>query len=229
MFVVFQLISCVQLFANPWTAACQGSLSFTIAQSLLKLMSIESVMPSNHLILCFPLLLLPSVIPSITIFSHESVLHIRWPKYWSLSFSISPSNEYSGFIFCRINWIWSLCWAKDSQESSSTSLKASILWQSALFMVQLSHPYTTTGKAMALTIWPFVSKMMSLAFNTLFGFGIAFLPKEESFNFMAAVTICSDFGAQENKNCHCFHFFPHLFSMKWWDQMHDLSFLNIEF
>ena len=92
------------IFANPWTAACQASLSFTIAPSLLKLMSIESVMPTNHLILCFPLLLLPSIMPSITGFSHESVLHIRWPKYWSFSFSISPSNEYSGFISCRINW-----------------------------------------------------------------------------------------------------------------------------
>ena len=104
MFVVLQLISHVQLFANPWTAACQASLSFTITQSLLKLMSIESVMPSNHLTLCFPLLLLPSIIPSITVFSHVSVLHIKWPKYWSFSFSISPFNEYLGFISYRINW-----------------------------------------------------------------------------------------------------------------------------
>jgi len=138
-----------------WTAACQASLSFTISQSLLKLMSIESVMPSNHLILCHLLLLLPSIFPSIRVFSSESSLCIRWPKYWSFSFSISPSNEYSGPISFRIHWF-------DTLKSllQHHSLKASILQCSAFFMVQLSHPYTTTGKTIALTRWTFLGKVI---------------------------------------------------------------------
>ena len=136
---------------TPWTAAHQASLSVTNSQSLLKCMSIESVMPSNHLILCRPLLLLPSIFPSIRVFSHESVLHTRWPKYWSFSFSISPSNEYSGLISFRINW-FDLLTVQGTLKSllQHHSSKASILWHSTFFIVQLSHPYMTTGKTIAL-------------------------------------------------------------------------------
>ena len=146
-----QSLSHVQLFATPWTAACQASLSITNAQSLLKLMSIESVMPSNHLILCCPLLLLPSVFPSIRVFSNESVLRIRWPKYWSFSFSISPSNEYSRLISFRIDWL-DLFAVQGALKSlfQHHSLKALVLWFSAFFLVQVSHTYMTTGKTIAL-------------------------------------------------------------------------------
>ena len=142
---------------DPWTAAHQASRSFTNSQSLLKLTSIESVMPSSHLILCRPLLLLPSIFPNIRIFSNESVLHIRWPKYWSFSVSISPSNEYSGLIFFRMDWLDFL-----AVQGTLKSLlqhhcsKASILQHSAFFMVQLSHPYMTTGKTIAFTRQTFV-------------------------------------------------------------------------
>ena len=142
------------------------SLSFTISRSLLKLMSIESVIPSNHLSLCFPLL--PSIFPSIRVFSNESALRIRWPKYWNFSFSISPSNEYSGLISLRIDW-FDLLAVQQTLKSllQYHSLKALIVWHSAVFMVQLSHPYKTTGKTIALTIQTFVDKVMSLLFNTL--------------------------------------------------------------
>ena len=151
---------------TPWTAARQASLSFTISRSLLKLMPIESVMPTNHLILCHLLLLLPSVFPSIRVFSNESALHIRWPKYWSFSFSISPSNEYSGLISFKIDW-FDLLAVQGTLKSllQHHSSKASILWHSAFFMVQLSHPYMTTGKTIALTRQTFVSRVMSLLFN----------------------------------------------------------------
>ena len=166
-----------RLFATPWTAECQASLSFTISQSLLKLMSIESVTLSNYLILCHPILLLPSIFDSIRVFSNELALHIRWPKYWSFSFSISPSNEYSGLISFRIDWS-DLLTVQGTLKSllQHHSLKASILRHSAFLMVQLSHPYMTTGKTIALTIWTFVSKGMSLLFNMNSGFVIAFLP-----------------------------------------------------
>ena len=146
VFVVLQSLSHVQLFATPWTAALQASLSFTMSRSLLKLISIESVMPSNHLNLCHPLLLLPSIFPSIRVFSSESALHIRWPKYWNFSFSISPSNEYSGWISFRINWFDILA-VQGTLKSllQHHSSKASVLQRSAFFMVQLSHPYMTTG------------------------------------------------------------------------------------
>ena len=145
---------------TPWTTACQASLSITNSWSLLKFMPIKSVMPSNHLILCHPLLLPPSIFPSIRVFSNESVLRIRWPKYWSFSFNISPSNEYSGLISFRIDWLDFL-----AVQGIPTSLlqhhssKASILWCSDFFMVQLSHPYMTTGKLIALTRWTFVGKV----------------------------------------------------------------------
>jgi len=142
---------------TPWTAARQASLSITNSQSLFKLMSIESVMPSNHLILCRPLLLLPSIFPSIRVFSNESVLHIRWPKYWSFSFSISISNEYSGLIPFRMDWL-DLLAVQETLKSllQHHSSKVSVLWHSIFFIVQLSHPYMTTGKTIALTRQTFV-------------------------------------------------------------------------
>ena len=159
---------------TPWAAAHQASLSFTISQSLLKLMSFELVMPSNHLILCCPLLLLPSIFPSIRVFSDELVLHIRWPKYWS--FCISPSNEYSGLISFRTDWFDLAVKGTLKSILQHHSSKASILQCSAFFMVQLSHLYMTTGKTIALTS-DFVSKVMSLLFNMLSRFVIAFLPR----------------------------------------------------
>ena len=152
----------------PWTAAYQASLSFIISRSLLKRMSIGSVMPSRHLILCRPLLFLPSIFPSIRVFSNESVRHIRWPKYWSFSFSISPSNEYAGRISFRMDWL-DLLAVQGTLKSllQHHSSKASVLCPSAFFMVQLSHPYMTTGKTIASTIWTFVSRVMSPLFNTL--------------------------------------------------------------
>ena len=153
----------VQFFANPWTAAHQASLSITNSRSLLKLMSIKSVMPSNHLILYRPLLLPPSIFPRIRVFSNKSVLHIRWPKLWSFSFSISPSNEYSELISFRIDW-FDLLAVQGTLKSllQHHSSKASILWCSAFFIVQLPHPYMPTGKTIALTRRTFVGKVMSL-------------------------------------------------------------------
>ena len=177
-FSSIQLLSCVQLFATPWTAAYQASLSITNSRRLLKVKSIESVMPSNHLILCRPLLLLPSIFPSIRVFSNESVLHIRWPKYWSFSFSISPSSEYSGSISFKIDW-FDLLAVRGTLKSllQHHSSKASILWHLAFFIVQHSHPHMTTGKTIALTIWTFVGKVISLLFNMLSRLVIAFLWK----------------------------------------------------
>ena len=145
-----QSLSHIRLFATPWTAARQASLSITNSQSLLKLMPIESVMPSSHLILYCPLLLLPSILPSIRLFSKESVLHIRWPKYWSFSFSINPSNEYSGLISLRIDWFDLAVQGTLKSLLQHPSSKASILQRSASFIVQFSHPYMTTGKTIAL-------------------------------------------------------------------------------
>ena len=177
-------------------------------------MSIESVMPSNHLILCQPLLLLPSIFPSIRVFSNESVLHIRWPKYWSFSFRISPSIEYSGLISFRIDWLNLLSVQGILKHLlQHHSSKASILCLS-FFIVQLSHPYMITGKTIAQTRQTFVGKLISLFFNMLSRLVITFLPRSKCLNFMAAVTICSDFGAQEIKVSHCFHCFPIYFSMK---------------
>ena len=153
---------------TPWTTAHQASLSFTISQSLFKLMSTESMMPSNHLILCHPLLLLPSIFPSIRVFTNESVFRIIWPEYWSFSFSISPSNEYSGLISFRIDWFDLLAmWGTFKILHQHHSSKASIFWHSAFFMIQLSQLYMTTGKTIALTMWTFVGKVIYLLFNML--------------------------------------------------------------
>ena len=169
-FSSIQSLSHVQLLETPWTAARQASVSITNSQSLLKLMSIALVMPSKHLTLCCPLLLPPSIFPSIRIFSNESVLHIRWPKYWSFSSSISPSKEYSGLISFRMDWL-DLLAVQGTLKSllQQHSSKASIPHCSAFFIVQLSHPYMTTGKTIALTRWTFVGKVMSLLFNMCLG------------------------------------------------------------
>ena len=163
-----QALSRVRLFATPRIAACQASLFITNSWSLLKLMPIELVMPSSHLILCRPLLLLPPITPSIRVFSNESTLHMKWPKYWSFSFSISPFNEHPGLICFRVNWL-DLLAVQGTLKSllQHHSSKASILQHSAFFIVQLSHPYMTTGKTIALTRWTFVGKVMSLLFNML--------------------------------------------------------------
>ena len=161
-----QLLSHVRLLATPWTAAYQASLSITNSQSLFKLMSIKSVMPSNHLNLCHPLLLPPSIFPSIRVFSNESVLRIRWPKFWSFSFSISPSNEYSGLISFRIDWLDLLAVQGTLKSLFQHHRSKASIRCSAFFIVQLSHPYMTTGKTIALTRWTFVGKVI-LLFNIL--------------------------------------------------------------
>ena len=162
------MLSCIQLLATPWTVAHQASLSITNSWSLPKLMSIESVMSSSHHILCRSLLLLPSIFPRIRVFSNESALHIRWPKYWSFSFNISPTNEHPGLISYRMDWL-DLLAVQGTLKSllQHHSSKASILLCSAFFTVQLSHPYMTTGKNIALTRQTFVGKVMSLLFNIL--------------------------------------------------------------
>ena len=166
--------------STPGIVACQASLSFTISWSLLKFMSIELVMLSNHFIICHPILLLLSIFPSIRVFSNESVIHIRWPKYWSFSLSISPFNEYSGLISFRID-CFDLLAVQGTLKSllQHHSSKASILWCSAFFMIQLSHPYMTTGKIIALTRQTFFGKVMSLLFKMLPSLAIAFLPRSK--------------------------------------------------
>ena len=188
--VISWLVAAVQSLSRVWLlvtltlcpkpAGRQASLSITNSWSLLKLMSIHSVMPSNHLILCCPLLLLPSIFPSIRVFSIQSVLRIRWPKYWSFSFGISPSNDYSGLIAFRMDWM-DLLTIQAILKSllQHYSSKASILWCSAFFIVQLSHPYMTTGKTIALTKWTFVGKVMSLLSNMLSRLVIVFLPRSK--------------------------------------------------
>ena len=170
---------------------------------------VHSVMPSNHLVLCRPLHLLPSIFPSVRVFPNESAFCIRWPKCWSFRFSISPSNEYSGLISFRIDRLDFLAvqgTLKSLLQHHST--KATILWCPAFVMVQLSHPYITTGKTIALTKWTFVGKVMSLHFNIPSGLIIAFLPRSRCLLILCLHTICSDFGAQESKVCHYCHCFP---------------------
>ena len=171
--------SAVSDSVTPCTAACQASISITNSWSLLKLMSIESVLPSNHLILCCPLLLLPSIFPSINIFSNESALHIRWPKYWSCSFNISPSNKCSGLISFRIDWFDPLAVQRTLESLLQHHIsKVSVLWLSALFMVQLSHPYMTTGKTY-LCLDGLLWQSNVSAFNMLSRLAIAFLPRSK--------------------------------------------------
>ena len=169
-----------QILCDPMDCSTPGFPSVPNSQSLLRLMSIELVIPSNHLIICRPLLLLPSIFPSIRVFSNESVLHIRWPKYWSFSFNITPSNEHPGLISFRLDWL-DLFAVQGTLKSllQHHSSKASILWRSAFFIVQLSHPYVTTGKATVLTRWTFVDKVMSLLFNMLSRLVITFLSRSK--------------------------------------------------
>ena len=175
-----QSLNRVQLFVIPWIAECQASLSITNSQSSLKLMSIESVMPSSHLTLCRPLLLLPPIPPSIKIFSNESIIHTRWPQYWSFSFSISPFNERPGLISFWMDWLDILA-VQGTLKSllQCHSSKASIFWHSAFLTVQLSHPYMTTGKTIALTRRIFVGKVMSLLFSMLSRLVITSLPRSK--------------------------------------------------
>ena len=224
-----QLLSRVWLFATPWITALQASLSITNSQSSLRLMSIESVMPSSHLILGRPFLLLPPIPPSIRVFSNESTLHMRWPKYWSFCFSIIPSKEIPGLISFRMDWL-DLLAGQGTLKSlrQHHSSKASILRHSAVFTVQLSHPYMTTGKTIALTRRTLVGKVMSLVLNILSRLVITFLPGVSAFNFMAAVTICSDFGDPQNKGWHGFYCFPIYFPWSDGTRCHYLLFLNAE-
>ena len=197
--VQFSSVTHVRLFASPWTAAHQASLSITNFQSLLKL--IRSVMPSSHLILCRPLLLLPPIPPSSRVFSNESTLRMRWPKYWSFSFSIIPSKKHPGLMSFRMDWL-DLLAVQGTLKSllQHHSSKASILWRSAFFTVQLSHPYMNIGKTIALTRWTFVGKVMFLLFNMLSRLIITFLPRSKHLLISCtAVSICSDFRAPQNK------------------------------
>ena len=205
---VVELLSHVQLFATPWTAACSASLSFTIFWRLLKLMSIELVMPSNHLILCCPLFLMPSTFHSIRVFSNESALWIRWPKHWSFSFSISPSSEYSEWTSFRIDWLISLLSKSLFQHHS---LKTSTLWHSAFFLFQLSHTHMTTGKTIALIIWTFVGKVMSLLFNMLSRFVITSLPRSKCLLISWLQSPSAVILEPRKMKCHYFHLF--LFSL----------------
>jgi len=206
----------IRFFAAPWTAACQASLLVTNSQNSLKLMSIELMMPSNHLILCCPLLPLPSIFPSIRVFSNESILPIGRPKYWSFSFSISPSNEYSRLISFRIDWL-DLLAVQGTPKSllQLHSSRASILQHSAFFIVQLSHPYMTTGKTIALTRWTFVGKVMSLLFNMLSRLVIAFLPRSKrlliSWLQSPSAVILEP---PPKKSLSPFPLFPHLFAIR---------------
>ena len=211
----------------PWTKTHQGSLSFTISQSLIKLMSTESVMPSNHLVLCCHLLLLSSIFPSIRVFSNEPSLHNRWPKYWSFSFNISPANEYSGLIF-RIDW-FDLLAVQETLQSliQHHSSKASIFWCSAFFIiVQLSHPYMTIGKTIALTRWTFVGKVVSLIFNMLSRLVIDFLPRSKCLLISWLQSPSAVILEPKRIVSHCFSIF-----LPWSDGAgcHDLSFLNVVF
>ena len=201
---------------TPSTTSHRAPLSITNSQSLLKLMSNESVMPSNHLILCCPLLLLPSIFPSIRVFCNASVLCIRWKKYWS--FIISPSNEYLGLISFIMDWL-DLLAVQGTLKSllQHHSSNTSILRHSGFF----TSPYTTTGKTIALIRWTFVNQVLSLLFNKLSRSVTAFLPRSKHLLIMAAVTICSDFGdpPQKKLSLSLFPLFPHLFAMKRWDRM----------
>ena len=202
--------------------------AISFSRSLLKLMSIASVMPSNHLILYHPLLLPSSNFPSIRVFSSESVLHIRWPKYWSFSFTLSPSNEYSGLVSFRMDWL-DLLAVQGTLKSllQHHSSKASSVQHSTFFIVQLSHPYMTTGKTIALTRQTFVGKMMSLLFSMVSRCHSFSYKVQASINFMAAVTICSDFRVPQNKVSHSLHCLS--IYLPWSDGTgcHDLSFLNV--
>ena len=225
-----QSLSHVRLFKTPWVAACQVSLpahhqlpEFT--QTHVHQVG-DAIQPSHSLSSPF---LLPPIPPSIRVFSKQSTLRMRWPKYWSFSFSITPSNEHPGLISFRMDWL-DLLAAQGTLKSflQHHSAKASILQHSAFFTVQLSHPYMTTGKTIVWLDEPLFCKVMSLLFNVLSSLVITFLPRSKCLNFRPAVTICSDFWAQKNKVWHCFHCFPIDLPRSDGNGCHDLSFLNVE-
>ena len=228
-FSSFQSLSRVWLFATPWIAARQASLFIRNSRSPPKPMSIESVMPTSHLILCHPVCLLPPNPSSIRVFSNESTLHVRWPKYWSFRFSISPSNEHSGLISFRMDWL-------DLLEVQGTfksllqyhSSKVSILRHSAFFTIQFSHPYMTTGKTIALTRWTFFGKVMSLLFNMLSRLVITFLPRRKCLLISRLQSPSAVILEPKNIVWHCFHCFPIYFPWSDGTRCHDLSFLNVE-
>ena len=211
-----------RLFVTPWIAAGQASLSITNCQSPPKPMSIESVMPSSHFILCHPLLLLPPIPPSIRVFSKESALRMRWPKYWSFSFSISPSNEHPGLISCRMDWM-DLLAVQGTLKSllQHHSSKASILLLSAFFIVQLSHSHVTTGKT-------FAGKVMSLLFNMLSRLVITFLPRSKRLLISWLQSPSAVVLETPQKKSDSFHCFPIYFPWSDGTRCHDLSFLNVE-
>ena len=225
-----QSLSCVQLFVTPWIEEHQASLSITNSQSTPRRMSIQSVMPSSHLILCSLLLLLPPISPSLRVFSNESTLHMRWPKYWSFSFGISPSNVYSGLISYRMDWLDLL-----AVQGTLKSLlqhhrsKASILWRSAFFTVQLSHPYMTIGKTRALTRQTFVGKVMSLLLNILSRLVITFLPRSKCLLISWLQSPSSVIlEPSPPKVWHSFHCCLIYFPRSDGTICHDLRFLNVE-
>ena len=225
--VVVQSLSHVWLVAAPWTEACQASLSFTISRSLLKFMSNESVMLSNHLILCRALLFLPSVFPSIRVFSNEWALHIRWPKYWSFRFSVNTANKQ--LISFRTDLFDLLSvWGTLKSLLQHHSFKASTLRHSAFFVAQLSHLCITTGKTRALTRWTFVGKVMSVLFNMLSRLVIAFLPRSKRLVISWLQSLSAVILEPKKIVFHCFHCFP--IYLPWSDgtRCHDLSFLNVE-
>ena len=221
--VVIQLLNHVLFFVTPWTAACQTSLSFTISQNLLKLRSIESEMPFNYLILCHPLLLLPSIFPRIRVFSNESALHIRWPKYWSFRFSISSSNEHSGLISFRIN---SPCCPRDSQEFSPAPqferISSSALSRFCGPTLTFLHDY---WKNHSFDYMDFGGKVMTVLFNMLSRLVITFLPRSQHL-LISRLRSLSTMILETNKSLSLFSFFPHIFSMQWWGQMPWSSFFE---
>ena len=214
-----QSLSHVWLFAKPWTSAPQASLSITNTRSLLKLMSIKSLMASNHFILCCPLLLL-SIFPSIRVFSNESILSIRWPKYWSFSCNIRPSSEYWGLISFRMDWLDLLAVQRTLKSLiQHHSSKESILQCSAFFIVQHSHPDMTTGKAIVLTRWTFVGKVMSLLFNMLSKLVTAFLPKSKRLLISWLQSPSAVILEPPKIKSLTVSIVSHLFAMKWLDWM----------
>ena len=224
-----QSFSRVWLFATLWTTAHQASLSITNSRSLPKPMSIELVMPSNHVILCRPLLLLPSTFPSIRVFSNESALPIRWPEYWSFSFNIGPSNEHPGLISFRMDWV-DLPAVQETLKSllQHHSSKASIFQCSAFFIVQLSHPYMTTGKTIDLTRQTFADKVMSLLFNMLSRLVITFLPRSKRFLISWLQSPSAVILEPRKIKSDTFHCFPIYFPWSDGTRCHDLSSLNVE-
>ena len=220
-----QSLSRVRLFVTPWIATCQASLSITSSWSSLRLTSIKSVMPSSHLILCRPLLHLPSIPPSIRVFSNEPTIRMRWPKYWSFSFSIIPSKEIPGMDWLTLFAVQGTLKSLLQHHSS----KASIFLCSAFFTVQLSHPYMTTGKTIALTRWTLVGKVISLLFNMLSRLVITFPPRSKRLLISWLQSPSAVILEPKNKISHCFHCFP--IYLPWSDgtRCHDLSFLSVEF